>query len=55
MDYKPILGAVVGVQSAKLLKDNLKIDKKPSNKSMIKKSINTMVGIGLINATSSMI
>ena len=57
MDYKPILGATLGLQSTALLAQNAAYlrRKKKKKRSMLGLGVTNMAGIGLINAQASMI
>lgn len=56
MDYKPILGATLGLQSTALLAHNLNmLKKKKKKKGMLSLGVTNLAGVGLINATASAI
>jgi hypothetical protein len=52
MDYKPILGATMGLQATSLLAQNMK---KKKRKCMFGQGVQNIAGISLLNAQASMI
>lgn len=52
---KNILGIVPALQSASIVKENMKMLKQPTSKNMIKSGVKTMLGVGIISETSKII
>lgn len=56
MTYKKIAGLIPTIQAVKLVEHNLDFSKKKkSSKNLIKNATGTIVGLGLIGATASII
>ncbi len=52
---KDILGIVPALQSTAIVKENMKMLKKPTSKNMLKTEVKNMLGIGIISETSKLI